>query len=40
LGTCPRFASAVHRDLLDLRAPGARAVIIARTARDEELASL
>ena len=40
LGTCPRFASAVHRDLLDLRARGARAVITARTTRDEELASL
>jgi mannitol-1-phosphate/altronate dehydrogenase len=40
LGTCPRFAQAVHRDLLDLRAHGARDVITARTARDEQLASL
>ncbi len=40
LGTCPRFARAVHRDLVELRTHGARAVVSARTARDEQLASL
>lgn len=40
LGTCPRFTQAVHQDLADLRDHGARAVVTARAARDEQLASL
>ncbi len=38
LGESPEFAAAVHRDLLDMEAEGARAVVVARAAADEQVA--